>query len=83
MKMKCLFCSSAQLVSPLQPQESIALPRNPAYKEKGKFLTLAEFLDFAKAKAAPGVLINIQVNIDILQDDGHSLIISYFHEVVR
>lgn len=48
-----------QLVSPLQ-SDSIALPRNPAYKEKGKFLTLAEFLDFAKTKSVSGVLINIQ-----------------------
>jgi len=52
------------LISPLQPQESIALPRNPAYKEKGKFLTLAEFLDFAKAKAIRGVLINLQVSVN-------------------
>lgn len=41
-------------------QEFGGLPRNPAEKDKGKFLTLAEFLDFAKAKAVSGVLINIQ-----------------------
>ncbi|XP_057988059.1 glycerophosphodiester phosphodiesterase GDPDL6 [Hevea brasiliensis] len=35
-------------------------PRNPAYKNTGKFVTLAEFLEFAKAKAASGVLINIE-----------------------
>lgn len=43
-------------------QEFGGLPRNPAEKDKGKFLTLAEFLDFAKAKAVSGVLINIQVH---------------------
>ncbi|KAK7849013.1 glycerophosphodiester phosphodiesterase gdpdl6 [Quercus suber] len=35
-------------------------PRNPAYKNSGKFVTLAEFLEFAKAKGASGILINIQ-----------------------
>ncbi|XP_021774315.1 glycerophosphodiester phosphodiesterase GDPDL7-like [Chenopodium quinoa] len=48
-----------QLTSPLS-QDMGGLPRNPANKNKGKFLTLAEFLDFAKAKAVTGVLINIQ-----------------------
>ena len=37
-------------------------PRNPAYKNSGKFVTLAEFLEFAKAKGASGILINIQVS---------------------
>ncbi|KDP38642.1 hypothetical protein JCGZ_03995 [Jatropha curcas] len=36
------------------------LPRNPAYKTAGKFLKLAEFLEFAKAKAPTGILINIE-----------------------
>ncbi|GMH18991.1 hypothetical protein Nepgr_020832 [Nepenthes gracilis] len=44
-----------QLVSNIQN-----MPRNPAYKDKGKFLTLAAFLSFAKAKAVSGVLINIK-----------------------
>ncbi|KAJ9141118.1 hypothetical protein P3X46_031693 [Hevea brasiliensis] len=35
-------------------------PRNPAYKNAGKFLNLAEFLELAKAKAASGILINIE-----------------------
>ncbi|KAF5469549.1 hypothetical protein F2P56_013613 [Juglans regia] len=34
--------------------------RNPAYKNAGKFTTLPEFLELAKAKAVSGVLINIQ-----------------------
>ncbi|GAB2216247.1 hypothetical protein Droror1_Dr00024017 [Drosera rotundifolia] len=45
-----------QLVSPLQN----GLPRNPAYKDKGRLLTLTEFLDLAKVKAVSGVLIDIQ-----------------------
>ncbi|KNA03341.1 hypothetical protein SOVF_210130 [Spinacia oleracea] len=48
-----------QLKAPLS-QDMGGLPRNPANKDKGKFLTLAQFLDFAKAKAVTGVLINIQ-----------------------
>ncbi|KMT03575.1 hypothetical protein BVRB_8g192510 [Beta vulgaris subsp. vulgaris] len=47
-----------QLTSSI-PQDMGGLPRNPANKDKGKFLTLAEFLDFAKAKAVTGVLINV------------------------
>ncbi|CAO2822524.1 unnamed protein product [Amaranthus hypochondriacus] len=47
-----------QLTNPLS-QDMGGLPRNPANKDKGKFLTLAEFLDLAKAKAAPGILLNI------------------------
>ncbi|GAB2289118.1 hypothetical protein Dimus_023420 [Dionaea muscipula] len=45
-----------QLVTPFYN----GLPRNPAYKDKGKILTLAEFLDLAKVKAVSGVLISIQ-----------------------
>ncbi|KAL9223915.1 hypothetical protein vseg_000007 [Gypsophila vaccaria] len=45
-----------QLNSPL----IAALPRNPAFKDKGKFFTLVEFLDFAKAKAVTGIKVNIQ-----------------------
>lgn len=35
--------------------------RNPANKNAGKLLTLAEFLEFAKAKVVIGILINIEV----------------------
>ncbi|KAG2280376.1 hypothetical protein Bca4012_048658 [Brassica carinata] len=34
--------------------------RNPANKNAGKFMTLVDFLEFGKAKAVTGVLINIQ-----------------------
>ncbi|KAK7388347.1 hypothetical protein VNO78_23162 [Psophocarpus tetragonolobus] len=33
--------------------------RNPANKNKGKLVTLSEFLELAKAKAVPGILVNI------------------------
>lgn len=49
---------SAEMTSPLA---QAGLQRNPAYKNQGKFFTLSDFLDFAKAKAVPGILINIQV----------------------
>ncbi|KAH9608084.1 hypothetical protein KSS87_016525 [Heliosperma pusillum] len=47
-----------QLNSPLT--QLAALVRNPANKNKGRFLTLGEFLDFAKAKAVTGIKVNIQ-----------------------
>lgn len=34
--------------------------RNPANKNSGKFVTLAEFLELAKTRAVPGVLISIK-----------------------
>lgn len=37
------------------------LVRNPATKNSGKFVTLADFLELAKTKAVTGVLISIQV----------------------
>ncbi|XP_010483370.1 PREDICTED: glycerophosphodiester phosphodiesterase GDPDL7 [Camelina sativa] len=42
------------------PFTSTGFLRNPANKNVGKFTTLAEFLEFSKAKAVPGVLINIE-----------------------
>ncbi|CAN7114813.1 unnamed protein product [Brassica rapa subsp. narinosa] len=36
--------------------------RNPSNKNAGKFMTLADFLEFSKEKAVTGVLINIEAN---------------------
>ncbi|KAL5547425.1 hypothetical protein UlMin_002656 [Ulmus minor] len=46
-----------QMVSPFGNN---SLLRNPANKNAGKLFTLAEFLEFAKAKAVSGILINIK-----------------------
>ncbi|XP_062078342.1 glycerophosphodiester phosphodiesterase GDPDL7 [Humulus lupulus] len=47
----------SQLVSPFG---NSSIVRNPANKNKGNFVTLSEFLEFAKAKAVSGILINIE-----------------------
>ncbi|MED6180855.1 hypothetical protein PIB30_013938 [Stylosanthes scabra] len=51
-------------IQTLKPQiynpEGQDFPRNPAEKNSGKFVTLTEFLELAKTKAVPGILINIQ-----------------------
>ncbi|XP_039018628.1 glycerophosphodiester phosphodiesterase GDPDL6-like [Hibiscus syriacus] len=47
-----------QMESPFQ--QTAGLQRNPEAKNKGKFMTLVEFLDFAKANAVSGIMINIQ-----------------------
>ncbi|CAA7393900.1 unnamed protein product [Spirodela intermedia] len=46
-----------ELKSPLQ---EAGLPRNPEMKNAGKFLTLAEFLDFAEANSIKGILVNLE-----------------------
>ncbi|KAJ4963439.1 hypothetical protein NE237_023378 [Protea cynaroides] len=46
-----------QLVSPIP---SSGLVRNPANKQKGKFIAFSEFLEIAKAKAVSGILVNIE-----------------------
>uniref|UniRef100_A0A2C9UMM8 glycerophosphodiester phosphodiesterase n=1 Tax=Manihot esculenta TaxID=3983 RepID=A0A2C9UMM8_MANES len=50
-----------QLGSPFGMQQKY--PRNPAYKNAGKLVTLGQFLELAKTKAAYGILINIEVSI--------------------
>lgn len=46
-----------QLTSPIS---ETGLQRNPENKNKGKFITLSEFLNLAKTKAVTGILINIE-----------------------
>lgn len=46
------------MVSPFMNNSML---RNPANKNAGKLVTLSEFLEFAKAKAVMGILINIEV----------------------
>ncbi|CAK9168825.1 unnamed protein product [Ilex paraguariensis] len=42
------------------PDIDTSLQRNPANRNKGKFVTLSEFLEIAKSKGITGVLINIE-----------------------
>ncbi|KAB1199661.1 putative glycerophosphoryl diester phosphodiesterase 3 [Morella rubra] len=52
--------SEIETLKPQIASVSQDFQRNPAYKNAGKFTTLSEFLELAKAKAVSGVLINIQ-----------------------
>ncbi|KAF5725866.1 SHV3-like 5 [Tripterygium wilfordii] len=47
-----------QMASPFENTQSLV--RNPAAKNAGKFVRLADFLDLAKTKAVSGIMINIQ-----------------------
>lgn len=47
------------------PWKDSGLVRNPKNKNKGKFVTLASFLELAKANKTGGILINIQVRFHI------------------
>ncbi|KAL6986832.1 hypothetical protein U1Q18_042764 [Sarracenia purpurea var. burkii] len=49
------------------------LLRNPANKNKGKFITLVEFLEFSKQKKLPGILINIQNAAYLASNKGLSI----------
>ncbi|VFQ62935.1 unnamed protein product [Cuscuta campestris] len=49
------------------------LDRNHAYQFSGKFMTLADFLDLAKAKAVPGVMVGLE-NVAYLATKGRDLI---------
>ncbi|KAK9099256.1 hypothetical protein Syun_026301 [Stephania yunnanensis] len=56
-----LTWTEIQSVKPqLTTPEETGLPRNPANKNMGKLMALSEFLDYAKAKAVTGILINIE-----------------------
>ncbi|CAH9070436.1 unnamed protein product [Cuscuta epithymum] len=49
------------------------LDRNHAYQFAGKFMTLPEFLELAKAKAVPGIMVGLE-NAAYLATKGHDLI---------
>ena len=53
-----LFAGAANLVGPFS---AAGLDRNPVAKNAGKFMTLAGFLDYAKASNIHGILIGIEV----------------------
>ena len=57
-----LTASEIQSLTPVLtiPDETDKLPRHPENKNKGKIITLSEFLDIAKAKAVSGIMINIE-----------------------
>ncbi|OIV99858.1 hypothetical protein TanjilG_26196 [Lupinus angustifolius] len=54
-----LTWSEIQTLKPQIVNTQSDLPRNPAEKNSGKFVTLPEFLELAKAKAVAGILVNI------------------------
>ncbi|CAK9183304.1 unnamed protein product [Ilex paraguariensis] len=55
------------------PDVQSSLQRNPANKNKGKFVTLSEFLELAKTKAVTGVLINIENAAYLASEKGLSI----------
>ncbi|XP_031479028.1 glycerophosphodiester phosphodiesterase GDPDL7-like [Nymphaea colorata] len=55
-----------------QIETETGLRRNPAYKNQGKFMTLADFLAFAKEKSVSGVLLDIQ-NAVFLANNGFDI----------
>ncbi|KAI4335579.1 hypothetical protein L6164_014214 [Bauhinia variegata] len=55
-----LTWSEIQTLKPQMVNIFTNFKRNPANKNIGRIITLSEFLDFAKAKAVKGVLIDIQ-----------------------
>ncbi|KAH0458760.1 hypothetical protein IEQ34_011574 [Dendrobium chrysotoxum] len=56
------------------PYVAFGIVRNPRYKTAGNFLTLSEFLSFAKDKALSGILINIENAAFLIEKVGISVI---------
>jgi hypothetical protein len=66
-----LFTGAAMLIGPFS---EATLDRNPAAKNAGKFVTLAGFLDYAKASNISGILIGIEVASILLSTSSYHLL---------
>lgn len=67
-----MYLRSALIASPFS--NDAGMLRNPANKSKGKFVTLADFLEFSKQEKVLGILIDIQVRfLFIIMDLMHRL----------
>ncbi|KAF9610690.1 hypothetical protein IFM89_024115 [Coptis chinensis] len=55
-------------------QQGYQLSRNPAYKNAGRFLSLVDFLNFAKIKRLAGILISIENAAYLAEEKGMSVI---------
>ncbi|KAL2534808.1 Glycerophosphodiester phosphodiesterase GDPDL7 [Abeliophyllum distichum] len=69
-----LTWTEIQSVKPQIQNSFRDLIRNPQNKNKGKFVTLSEFLELAKTKAATGVLINIENAAYLASDKGLDIV---------
>ncbi|CAI0427420.1 unnamed protein product [Linum tenue] len=73
------FALSWDEIQTLQPQlstpyeKSTGLKRNPLFRNKGKFVTLAQFLEFARSKSVTGILISLD-NAPYLASKGLDLV---------
>ncbi|KAL0916072.1 hypothetical protein M5K25_013554 [Dendrobium thyrsiflorum] len=56
------------------PDVTFGIVRNPRHKTAGNFLTLSDFLSFAKDKALSGILINIENAAFLIEKVGISVI---------
>ncbi|GAV79984.1 GDPD domain-containing protein [Cephalotus follicularis] len=61
-----------EMISPFGT--NAGMQRNPANKNAGKLMTLAEFLEFAKTKAVSGILINIEYAAYLASNKGLSVV---------
>ncbi|XP_020681004.1 glycerophosphodiester phosphodiesterase GDPDL3 [Dendrobium catenatum] len=61
-------------ISNPNPDVDFKIVRNPRYKTAGNFMTLSDFLSFAKDKALSGILINIENAAFLIEKVGISVI---------
>ncbi|KAJ0984392.1 hypothetical protein J5N97_002748 [Dioscorea zingiberensis] len=60
---------------------SSGLSRNPAMQYAGKFVTLPEFLDFAKNSSVPGILISIENAVYLASKAGLDIVGTVFNNL--